>query len=167
VIASVAGASPEELAFLAKAFADAGAAVIEANLADPWVETTLAPFEKAQALREVATKLAADTTPPCWVKLPDPPLPYAGIVTVLLDAGVRGVVVRNDFEGYERLLLEAPGPIDVVAAGPIDSGYDVTRALAKGARAVQVTTTLRTEGPEIFARLEREIRRAVDGAPAE
>lgn len=167
VVASIAGATADELAFLAKAFTEAGADVIEANLADPWVENTLAPFDDARVFAGIVDKLATAATRPCWVKLPDRPLPFAGIVTLLLEAGVRGVVVSNDFEGFERLQLEAPSPIDIVAVGPIDSGYEVTRALAKGARAVQITTTLRAEGPEIFARLEREMRRALDGAPAE
>jgi phosphoribosylformimino-5-aminoimidazole carboxamide ribonucleotide (ProFAR) isomerase len=99
-----------------------------------------------------------------WTKLtalPDrPALGYRTIVGVLLDAGVRGVVARNDFFGLERLLLEAPAPIDVVAAGGVRSGYDVARALAKGACAVQVGTALRREGPGVFARLEAELRKA-------
>src|SRR5262249_3742339 len=45
VVASLAATSVEEMGFLAKAFADAGATILEANLADPYVETTLAPFE--------------------------------------------------------------------------------------------------------------------------
>ncbi len=56
------------------------------------------------------------------------------------------------FEGDRRF--------DVVTVGGIRSGYDVTRALAKGAAAVQVGTALVEEGPAIFARLEREMRAA-------
>src|SRR5438477_8747168 len=37
IIASVAGAAPEEYATLARAFSEAGAAIIEANLAEPYV----------------------------------------------------------------------------------------------------------------------------------
>src|SRR5207248_1939976 len=42
----------------------------------------------------------------------------------------------------------------------IHSGYDVRRALAKGAKAVQVRSALVEEGPGVFARLEREMRMA-------
>lgn len=161
VVASIAGASVEEFAVLAKAFGEAGAAAIEADLAHPWVETTLAPFDDPRVLADLAERLAGASARPVWVKLPERPrIAYAALVTVLLDAGVRAVVAHNDFHGFERLLLEAPRPIDVVVAGGISSGYDVSRALAKGARAVQVDAALRTEGPGVFGRLEREMRKA-------
>jgi dihydroorotate dehydrogenase len=160
VVTSIAGATADELGFLAKAFADAGADVVEANLADPWTQSTLAPFESAEVLGDVARKLGQAGVP-VWVKLPErSPIPYATLVSTLLDAGVRGVVARNDFTGYEKLLIEAPRPIDVVVVGGIASGYDVTRALQKGAKAVQVGSALRREGPGVFARLEREMRKA-------
>ena len=102
---------------------------------------------------------------PCWVKLPEhTPLPYRALVGTLLDAGVRAVVAHNDFHGYEKLMLEAPAPIDVVVVGGIASGFDVATAMRKGAKAVQVGSALRTEGSGVFVRLEREMRRAADGA---
>jgi dihydroorotate dehydrogenase len=164
VVASVAGATGDELGFLAKAFADAGADVVEANLADPWTESTLAPFESAEVLGDVARKLAAGGVP-VWVKLPErAPMSYGTLVATLLDAGVRGVVAPNDFTGYEKLLVEAPRPIDVVVVGGIATGFDVTQALRKGAKAVQVGSALRREGPGVFARLEREIRKVAASA---
>jgi dihydroorotate dehydrogenase len=168
VVASIAGASIEEFAVLAKSLGDAGAAAIEADLVHPWVEATVAPFDGVEVLAALAERLATATSRPVWVKIPElPRIRYAALVTLLLDAGVRGVVVRNDFNNFERLVLEAPRPIDVIAFGGIASGYDVTRALAKGARAVQVDAPARTEGPSVFARLEREMRKAAGGqAPA-
>ena len=164
VVASLAATSVDEMGFLAKAFADAGATILEANLADPYVETTLAPLESLETLRAVAGRLAAAGRP-CWVKLPEhTPLAYAPLVGTLLDAGVRAVVAHNDFHGYEKLMLEAPAPIDVVVVGGIASGFDVATAMRKGAKAVQVGSALRAEGPGVFARLEREMRRACDGA---
>jgi dihydroorotate dehydrogenase len=161
VVASIAGPSIEEFAVLAKALGDAGADAIEADLAHAWVARTLAPFEDIDVLRAVAERLATATTRPIWVKLPERPrIPFGELVTVLLDAGVRAVIVRNDFHNFERLLLEAPKPIDVIAASDITCGYDVTRALAKGACAVQVDVTVRSEGPGVFGRLEREMRKA-------
>jgi dihydroorotate dehydrogenase len=164
VVASLAATSLDEMGFLAKAFADAGATILEANLAERYVETTLAPLESLDALRAVAERLAA-VGRPCWVKLPEQvPLPYRALVGTLLDAGVRAVVAHNDFHGYEKLMLEAPAPIDVIVVGGIASGFDVATAMRKGAKAVQVGSALRAEGPGVFARLEREMRRASDGA---
>jgi dihydroorotate dehydrogenase len=166
VVASIAGPTPDEIATLAKAFADAGAHAIEANLADPWVEATLAPFEDEAVLAETAARLAAAAGAcPSWVTLPPRPhLPYARLVEILLDAGVRGVVAHNEFTGFEKLQVEAPRPIDVVVTGGIECGYDVLRAIGKGVRAVQVDVALRREGAGVFARLEREMRRAEVGA---
>jgi len=158
VIASIAGATPDEYGTLAHAFAEAGAALVEANLADPWVTATLAPFEDRDALRVVLRKLVASDVPVA-VKLPDRPgVPYGILGVELAEAGVRVLVAKNDFAGLEKLRLEAGGRFELVAFGGIASGYDVTRALAKGARAVQVGSALVDEGPALFARLAREMR---------
>ena len=164
IVASIAGATVEELGFLAKAFADAGAAAVEANLADRWVESTLAPLESQATLHELCLRLAACGRP-VWVKLPERvAMPYRVLVGTLLDAGVRAVVAHYDFHGYEKLMLESPSPIDVIVGGGIASGYDVVTAMRKGAKAVQVGAALRTEGVGIFERLEREMAKAAEGA---
>jgi dihydroorotate dehydrogenase len=161
VIASIAGASADEYVVLARAFADAGVRIVEANLADPWVTATLAPFEDRGTLRQVASRLVAGCPVPVSVRLPDRcPLPYRHVMADLAAARVAVVVVRNDFTHLEKLLLEAPPGIEVIAVGGIHSGYDVSRALAKGARAVQAEPGPTREGPEIFARLAREMRAA-------
>lgn len=159
VVASIAGASVDEFGILATAFAEAGASVIEVNLADPWVEAMVGPFEDEAALRTLATRVASAGCP-CWVKIPERvPVSYDALVTVLLDSGVRGVVAHHEFHGFEKLLLEAPAAIDVVVWGAISTGYEVATILRKGAKAVQIDAALRTEGPAVFARLEREMRR--------
>lgn len=161
VVPSVAGATADELGVLARAFAEAGAGWIEANLADPWVEGTLAPFDDLDVLRQTLRRLVGASTVPVAVKLPDRvPIPYRRLGEELAAAGVPIVVVRNDFAGLEKFLLESGHRFDVIAVGGIRSGYDVRRALAKGAAAVQVGSALQGEGPKIFARLEREIRLA-------
>ncbi len=163
VVASLAGATVEEIAFLAKGFAAAGAAILEANLADRWTDATLDPFESEEKLRAVA-RAVASAGKPAWVRLPERvPVPYRALVGVLLDEAVRGVVAANDFHGYEKLMLEAPAPIDVVVCGGITSGYDVATALRKGAKAVQVAAAdLRAEGMGMFARLERDMQKAAE-----
>jgi dihydroorotate dehydrogenase len=163
VVASVAGASADEYGFLARAFGDAGVAVVEANLADAWVEATLAPFDDVAVLRTILVQLAASPVP-VWVKLPERiRLPYRRLGEELRGAGVRTAVAKNDFTGYEKLLLEGGPDLDVVAVGGITSGYDVRRALAKGAKAVQVDVLLGKEGPGIFSRLAKEMRAARRG----
>ena len=63
VVASIAGGTIEEFAFLAHAFAGAGAAAVEAHLGEPWVEATLAPCENAETLQHLATRMASATNP--------------------------------------------------------------------------------------------------------
>jgi dihydroorotate dehydrogenase len=160
VVASIAGATPEEYAHLARAFADAGAGLIEANLADPWVAGTLAPFEGPGVLRAVCDALATSPAP-VLVRLGfGTTRHYAAIAEVLRAAGIRGVVARNDFVDFEKFLLDAGRDFEVVVNGSITSGFDVQRSLGKGARAVQVDVALQQEGPGIFARLARELRHA-------
>jgi dihydroorotate dehydrogenase len=42
----------------------------------------------------------------------------------------------------------------------VESGIDLQRSLAKGARAVQLDSVLVREGPRVFERLEHELRQA-------
>jgi dihydroorotate dehydrogenase len=159
VVASVAGGTIEEFVFLAHAFAGAGAAAVEAHLGEPWVEATLAPCENAGTLHALAARMAAASAAPVWVRLPDRcPLPYGSLARALAEGGVRAVVALNEFTGFEKLLLEITAPLDVIALGGVDSGWDVSRALAKGAKAVQLAPTLGAEGVGVFARLERDMR---------
>jgi dihydroorotate dehydrogenase len=159
VVASIAGGTSEEYAHLARAFADAGAALVEANFADPWIGATLAPFESAAQLREVCGVLVAGSPVPVLVRLPESVNRlHRPIAEALRSAGVRGVVVKNDFVDFEKFLLEAGGDFDVVVVGGAGSGFDVHRVLAKGAKAVELDAPLAVEGPGVFARLERELR---------
>jgi dihydroorotate dehydrogenase len=157
VVASVAGGTPEEYGHLTRAFAAAGAALVEANLADPWIATTLGPFEASEVLRSVCDVLAAAPVPVLVRLAPGTHRYYAAIADVLRASGVRGVVVHNDFVDFEKFLLAAGREFEVVTTGGIESGLDVHRALLKGARAVQVDHALQHEGPRVFARLTQEL----------
>jgi dihydroorotate dehydrogenase len=169
IIASVAGGTPDEYALLARAFSEAGASAVELDLAEAWVAATLGPFEDDDlaTLRDIVTRTVLASASPVWVRLPDlpVPLPYPQVTAILGEAGVSAVVARNDFTGFERLLLESTVPIDVIAMGTWVSGWDVTRALQKGAKAVQVGPTL-ADGTQVFARLEREMRIARGERPS-
>ena len=160
VIASIAGGTAEEYGHLARAFADAGAALIEANLADPWVAATLAPFEVADVLRAVCDVLAAAPAPVLIRLASGTARLYGAIAEVLRASGIRGVVVRNDFVDFEKFLIDAGRSFEVIVVGGVESGLDVHRSLAKGARAVQLDSVLLHEGPRVFARLEHELRQA-------
>jgi dihydroorotate dehydrogenase (NAD+) catalytic subunit len=158
VIASIAGGTPEEYGHLARAFGEAGAALVEANLVDPWVAATLGPFEGPGVLRAVCEALAASPIPVLVRLALGTTRHYAAIAEVLREAGIRGVVARNDFVDFEKFLLEAGKDFEVVTVGGIESGFDVHRSLAKGAKAVQLDTVLLREGSRVFSRLAQELR---------
>ena len=123
----------------------------------PWVAATLAPLEQPGALRELGERLVGACPVPVAVRLPaTAPMPYRRVAEELAAARVPVVVARNEFTGFEKLMLEARSAFQVIAIGEIRSGWDVSRALGKGAVAVQVEAT--TGGPPVFARLEREMR---------
>jgi dihydroorotate dehydrogenase len=159
VVASLAGSSVDEFAVLARAFGEAGAAMLELNLADDWVAATLAPWEERETLPRLWQRVRDVSSALLSVKLPERlPLPPQAVARRLADAGVGVVVVKNDFEGLERLRLAAGSALEVIAAGGVRSGYDVSRAIAKGARAVQLGVELQSEGPGMFARIAHEMR---------
>jgi dihydroorotate dehydrogenase len=157
VVASLAGSSVDEFATLARAFGEAGAAMLEVNLADDWVTATLAPWEERETLPLLWRRLREVSNAVLSVKLPER-LPSQVVARRLVEAGVGVVVTRNDFEGLERLRLATGGALEVIAAGGVRSGYDVSRAIAKGAKAVQLGIELHSEGPGMFARIDREMR---------
>lgn len=159
VVASIAGGTVEELILLAKAFADAGAALVQVELSEPWLEATIAPFEHEQTLADLVERLTASCSVPLMFRLPlRPAMPYRRIGTVLGASGGRVVAVDNEFLAFEKFQLEVGEGLEIVAVGGIHSGYDVARALAKGACAVQVGSDLVGEGAGVFARLAREMR---------
>ena len=165
LVASIAGASAEEYVTLARAFGEAGADLIEVNVAEPYVAATLAPWEDPGALVALLVTVRAAAGRPVLVRCPERmPVPLADLRRVLADAAVDAVVLANTFEVMEKFFIEGTGPLPaVVAMGGVRSGYDLASALRKGATAVQVSSALALEGPRIFARLAREYEAAVRG----
>jgi len=167
VVPSIAGGTVEELMLLAKTFAESGAALVQIELGEPWVEATIAPFEREQTLGDLVQRVTAACSVPLLLRIPQrPPMPYRAIGAVLRASGARVVVLDNEFLAFEKFQLEAGEGLEIVAVGGIHSGYDVTRALAKGASAVQVGPDLVGGGAGVFARLEREMRLGRGERPA-
>jgi dihydroorotate dehydrogenase len=157
LVASIAGASVEEYVTLARAFAEAGARLIEVNLAEPYVAATLCPWDDHEALVRLLVAVRSAAGRPILVKCPERiPLALEILRRALCDAGAEGVVLANTFAVMEKfLLVPGPGPA-VVALGGVRSGYDLATTLRKGAGAVQLSAALAVEGPSVFARLARE-----------
>jgi len=158
LVGSIAGASADEYVTLARAFGEAGADLVEVNIADPYVAATLAPWEDLAALVKLLTTAREAAGRPLMVKCPRRiELPLAELRRVLRDAAVDAVVLANTFEVMEKFFLEGTDPFPaVVAMGGVRSGYDLANALRKGATAVQVSSDLAIEGPPLFARIARE-----------
>jgi dihydroorotate dehydrogenase len=157
LVASIAGASVDEYVTLARAFAEAGADLIEVNLADPYVTATLDPWASRASLLGILDDVRAAGRP-LLVRCPERiPLALGELRSVLIDAQVAAVVLANTFDSMERFFLERTEPTPaVIAFGGVKSGYDLATALRKGAAAVQVTSALTLEGPRVFARIARE-----------
>lgn len=160
VVACVAGSTAEELGFLARVFGEAGAALVQLHLAEPWVAATLAPFQDVETLAHVADVVRAQATTPLLVEVPSGTWRhYADVGRVLRDAGIGGVVVRGEFTGIEKFVVEAGADgLEIVALGGVDSGWTAWRMLTKGARAVQLDRPLRLDGPAAVARIAGELR---------
>jgi dihydroorotate dehydrogenase len=168
LVATIAGAAVEEYVALARAFGEAGAHLVEVDLADPYVEATLAPWENAGALVRMLATVRAAAGRPILVRCPERvPLPLAELGRVLGDAGVDAVILVNTFAVMEKFCLvsSAPAPV-VVALGGVASGYELASALRKGATAVQLTSALAVEGPRIFTRITREYETLRERTPS-
>ena len=159
LIGSVAGATPEEYITLARAFGEAGADLIEVNVAEPYVAATLDPWDDPAAFAKMLEAVHEAAARPILLRCPERiPVPLADLRQILNDAGVDAVVLANNFDVMEKFFLTGTGPLPaVVAFGGVKSGYDLSSALRKGAMAVQVSSPLAVEGPRLFARLRREL----------
>jgi dihydroorotate dehydrogenase len=162
VVACIAGSTAEELGFLARVFGDAGAALVQLHLAEPWVAATLAPFQDLATFVHVCATVREHATTPLLCDVPsEARAHYADVGRALRETGVGGAVVRGDFTGLEKFVLEAGrDDLELVALGDVDSGWTARRVLDKGARAIQLDRPLRTEGPAAVRRITAELRTA-------
>jgi dihydroorotate dehydrogenase (fumarate) len=179
VIASVMGATEDEMVRVAAALDDAGARIIELNLAEDYVIDLVAPFASVERLKSLIRKVRNEVKAPLAVKVPDRAgiiAPHA-VVGVFADLGVAIVACANDLPkdleidlatgivaGKRRALsqvhafhLASGGVFDVVAVGGIGTGRDAYIAHLTGAKAVQVGSVWIEEGAGTFGRIDREL----------
>ncbi|HUY28810.1 MAG TPA: hypothetical protein VMV27_15470 [Candidatus Binataceae bacterium] len=178
IIASIVGASEEEVIAVARRLERSGAAILELNLADPYVLNSIAPFASLDRLKALIERVRGAVGCVLAVKL----APAAGysaraLAGVLKSTRVAIAVCQNDppkdleidlatgiARGPERALShahaifrEGEGLLDVVAVGGINTGRDAYLAHLMGATAVQVGSALIKEGAGALGRIDREL----------
>ncbi len=178
IIGSVVGTSEEEFIAAATALDRAGAAIIELNLADDYVNNSLAPFTSFERLKSLIGRVRGETGCVLAVKLPAK-LAFAprAIADLLKSLRVAIAVCANDLPkdleveiatsvamGPRRALsrahamfIESEDLLDVVAVGGVNTGRDAYIAHLTGAKAVQVGSALMKEGAGALGRIDREL----------
>lgn len=179
VVASVVGASDEEIVQVARMLDRSGVSIIELNLADDYVQGAVAPFSSLGHLDSVVGAVRDAVGAVLAVKLPPRGLALepAAIAERMKARGVRILVCANDLpkdldidiasgtvKGEDRILSqvhafhrESPGTFDIVAVGGVNTGRDAYVAHLTGAKAVQVGSALIKEGVGALARIDGEL----------
>ena len=178
IIGSVVGDSEEEIAKVAVALDRAGVKILELNLADDYVQNSLAPFASLDRLKTLIDRMRAQVGAVIAVKVPPKlALEPAALADLFKSAGVAIAVCANDLPKDLAVDLKTgttPGPrrtlsqvhafrqaggdaLDVVAVGGINGGRDAYIAHLTGAKAVQVGSALIKEGAGALGRIDREL----------
>ncbi len=178
VIASVAGATEDEIVTVAATLDRAGVKIVELNLADDYVQKTVAPFASLERLKALIGRVRGAIAAAVAVKVP-PRMDYEprAIADLLKALGVKIAVCANDLpkdleidlttgmvKGPARTLSQThaffqvgEGLLEVVAVGGVNSGRDAYIAHLTGARAVGVGSALIKEGAGALGRIDREL----------
>ena len=178
VIASVVGASEEEFVDVARMLDRAGASIVELNLADDYVTTSVVPFASFERLKSLLGRVRGETGCVLAVKVP-PRAPFdpRAIADLFKSMRIAIALCANDLpkelsidiasgaiQGPPRTLSQAhaffkesENLLDVVAVGGVSSGRDAYIAHLTGARAVQVGSALIKEGAGAIGRIDREL----------
>ena len=179
IIGSVVGNTADEIVAVAKKLAGAGANILELNLADDYVMSSVAPFASLERLRSIVGRVHDETATPIAVKLPPKGLSFEppAVVDTMKSVGVAVLVCANDLpkdlevdlargvaEGPVRILSQvnaysdaAARSLDIVAVGGVNSGRDAYIAHLTGAKAVQIGSALTKEGAGALGRIDREL----------
>jgi len=178
IIGSVVGNSEDEIVKVATALDRAGVKIIELNLADDYVQNSVAPFANMERLKSVVGRVRGEVQAALAVKVPPRlALDPRAVADLFKALRVAIAVCANDLpkdlevdlatgtaQGAPRTLSQAhgfyqvsEGLIDVVAVGGINGGRDAYVAHLTGARAVQVGSALIKEGAGALGRIDREL----------
>jgi dihydroorotate dehydrogenase (fumarate) len=178
IIGSVVGNTAEEIVKVATALDRAGVKILELNLADDYVQNSVAPFATFDRLKDVIGRVRGEVGAVLAIKLP-PKLAMEPRAVVDLFKSLRvGIALcANDLpkelqvdlktgvaNGVQRTLSqvhafhkEGEGLLDIVAVGGINGGRDAYIAHLTGAKAVQVGSALIKEGAGALGRIDREL----------
>ena len=155
LIGSVAGFTTAEYVELSQAYAQAGVHIVELNLSDPVVPCNRGGTCDLATVDGVIQAVRAAVHAPLAVKLPGLPDNAVDQAVALLRRHRIEVFVCNT----PQLATFTPalqGQIDLIAVGGVSSGADAHKALASGAKAVQIGSALMKEGPVVFERIQQE-----------
>jgi len=179
VVGSVVGKTEDEFVAVAIALDRAGVHILELNLADDYVQTTVAPFASLERFKSLVGRVRGEVGSVLAVKLP----PRAGsfatraLADLLKSLRVAIAVCANDLpkdiqvdltagtvKGPRRVLshahsmfMESDELLDVVAVGGVNTGRDAYVAHLTGAKAVQIGSALMKEGAGALGRIDREL----------
>ena len=178
IIGSVVGNTGDEIVKVATALDRAGVKIIELNLADDYVQSTVAPFANMERLKAIIGRVRGEVAAALAVKVP-PKLAMEprSVADLFKSLRVAIAVCANDLpkdlevdlatgvaKGARRTLSQvhafhqvSEGLIDVVAVGGINGGRDAYIAHLTGAKAVQVGSALIKEGAGALGRIDREL----------
>jgi dihydroorotate dehydrogenase len=184
IVGSVVGTTEDEIVKVAQALDRAGVRIIELNLADDYVQNSVAPFATLDRLKALVGRVRGEVEAVIAVKVPPRlQLEPRAVADLFKTLHVGIAVCANDLpkdlevdvktgvaKGKKRPLSqvhafynESEGLLDVVAVGGINGGRDAYAAHLTGAKAVQVGSALIKEGAGALGRIDREL----DGLLAE
>jgi dihydroorotate dehydrogenase (fumarate) len=178
IIGSVVGNTDDEIVKVATALDRAGVKIIELNLADDYVQSSVAAFANLERLKALVGRVRGEVKAALAVKVP-PKLAMEprAVADLFKSMRVAIAVCANDLpkdlevdlatatvKGAQRTLSQvhafhqvSEGLLDVVAVGGINGGRDAYLAHLTGAKAVQVGSALIKEGAGALGRIDREL----------
>jgi dihydroorotate dehydrogenase (fumarate) len=178
IVGSVVGATEDEFVAVARELDRAGVSILELNLADDYVQRTVAPFASFERLKSLIGRVRGEIACVLAVKLPPKTdIAARALADLLKSLRVAIVVCANDLpkdlqidlttgvvSGAPRVLShahafarESERLLDVVAVGGINTGRDAYLAHLAGATEVQVGSALMKEGAGALGRIDREL----------
>jgi len=178
IIGSVVGNSDDEIVKVAIALDRAGVKIIELNLADDYVQSSVAPFANMERLKAIVGRVRGEVQAALAVKVPPKlAMETRSVADLFKSLRVAIAVCANDLpkdleidlatgtvKGARRTLSQVHAfyqvserLLDVVAVGGINGGRDAYIAHLTGAKAVQVGSALIKEGAGALGRIDREL----------